>query len=341
MRLYFSTVIRAAPPSQGGTLVSLDWATKRVESTTVIAPTDPSFEDLNPRGNTRGGRGIARVGDDLVVASYHTLLRFGPGLELRGRASNGLMVGIHEVDATGDGASIWIASTAVDAALRVRVDNGEILDQRWPREHPGIQAALGVAPRPIDKSADNRGRHLEPVESTDPRHLHLNAVNARGGRLLALFHSQAVIADLDSGKVLVRHPSLHRAHNLVVTEERVAIVNDTYGRTIRFFDLASGDLVRTIDLMSFPWVQDLDRSFGRVSPVARIRRRMGLGRPVVARPLFVRGLARADGRLYVGLSPASILEIDEASGRLVDCYGHSRNVNEAVHGLYVEPADPA
>jgi len=38
----------------------------------------------------------------------------------------------------------------------------------------------------------------------------------------------------------------------------------------------------------------------------------------------------------VGLSPASILEIDEATGELLDAYQHSTDLNECVHGLLVE-----
>ncbi len=337
MRVYFSTVVRAAPPSQGGTLVSLDWTTKRVLGSVVVAPTEPTFIDRNPRGSTRGGRGIARVGEDLVVASYHTLHRVGPDLAPRGRASNGLLVGLHEVDATDDGVSLWVAATAIDAALRVRVDTGEILEQRWPREQPSLQAALGVSPGDIDKALDNRGRFLDPVDQNDPHRLHINAVRVHHGSLLALFHGKGVIADLDAGRVLVRHEALRKAHNLVITDDGLVIVNHTRGRTMRFFDLATGELRRTIDLMAFPWVRDLERSVERVSRLSRALRRRGIGGPIVARPLFVRGLARTGGRLYVGLSPASILEIDEASGELVDAYQHSTNVREAVHGLHVEP----
>lgn len=67
MTLYFSTVIRSAPPERGGQLVRLDWNDK---VTTVIMPVQPAhqgIEDPNPRGNTRGGRGIALVGTDVLV----------------------------------------------------------------------------------------------------------------------------------------------------------------------------------------------------------------------------------------------------------------------------------
>lgn len=342
MHLYFTTVIRAAPPSRGGALVSLDWSTKRVEASVVIAPTDPTFPDDNPRGNSRGGRGIVRLGGELVVGSYHTLKRFSSDLSPRGGVSHGLLVGIHELASSGDGVSVWAAATSIDAALRIRVDTGELLEGRWPREHPALQQALGVSPLAIDKTADNRGRFMGADDLAGSDRLHLNALRLHDGRLLGLLHGKAAIADLDDGRILVRHPSLERGHNLIVTEDGIATVNDTYGRTVRSFDLATGGLVRTIDLMTFPWVRDLERSISGRTATSRLLARAGLGsRGVVARPLFVRGLARLAGRLYVGLSPASILEIDEASGQLLDAYQHSDDVSDCVHGLLVEPSPEA
>lgn len=55
MDVYFSTVVRAAAPEQGGELVRLDWETKQVKAAVPIAATNPVLIDPNPRGNGRGG----------------------------------------------------------------------------------------------------------------------------------------------------------------------------------------------------------------------------------------------------------------------------------------------
>jgi len=59
MDIYFSTVFRYAPIDQAGELVRLDWDTKHVISKVPVAPRSLQFEDPNPRGNSRGGKGIA------------------------------------------------------------------------------------------------------------------------------------------------------------------------------------------------------------------------------------------------------------------------------------------
>lgn len=336
MQLYFTTVRRNAPPAEGGSLVRLDWDTQRVLGSVPMAARDPQIRDPKPRGSTRGGRGIVRVGPDLVVASFHTLERFTPDLASLGGVTHPLLAGIHELDPAVDGASVWVAATSLDAALLVDIATGDLLDQRWPRESPGLQHELGLVPLSIDKAADNRATFLSEAALADPGRVHLNAVRLHQGRLLGLLHNLGVIVDLDAGRVVVRHRSLIGAHDLVITEDGLVIVDDTRGAQVRWFDLADGRFVRSIDVRRFSWVRELERSAGAPGRIGRLARRW-LGRPVASRPLFVRGLARAAGRLYVGLSPAAIIEIDEASGAFVTGYQHSRDVNDCVHGLYVEP----
>ena len=65
--------------------------------------------------------------------------------------------------------------------------------------------------------------------------------------------------------------------------------------------------------------------------------RVGLHPPSPPRPVFVRGLDFAEDRLFVGISPATILCIDWDRGELVDHYNYSQNVHVCVHGLKVLP----
>ena len=72
MDVFFSTVVREAPIENGGELVRVNWQSLQVEKTSPLTP-DEVANDPNPRGNTRGGRGIARVGDLLCVATYNSI----------------------------------------------------------------------------------------------------------------------------------------------------------------------------------------------------------------------------------------------------------------------------
>ena len=73
--------------------------------------------------------------------------------------------------------------------------------------------------------------------------------------------------------------------------------------------------------------------------ITRLLKREGLKSPM-ARPLFVRGLDRFEGHLFVGTSPATIACIDPSCMEVVDVYQHSRNVGERIHGLQVCPDIP-
>lgn len=335
MIVWFSTVIRSAPPRAGGELVKLDWDAKRVLARVPVAPTAPDLDDPNPRGNTRGGRGILVIGDEVAVCSYHSLVFFDRELRERRRFSHPLMVSLHEV-ARDDG-TVWTTSTAIDAALAFDLASGELTRACWPREERAFQQALGVTPLSLDKAADNRGRFLGSEHVHHPHHLHLNAVALHGGEVYALFAKLGVIANLDRGTVVARDPSLKGGHNLRVDDAGHAYISHTVNRGVLVFDLRSGARLRRIGFAEAPAVRRLARRHDLVYRVRRFLERRGLHPDTPPRPVFVRGLARHDGRLFVGISPATILQLDEASGAVVDAYVHSRDVRVCVHGLEVDP----
>jgi len=76
--------------------------------------------------------------------------------------------------------------------------------------------------------------------------------------------------------------------------------------------------------MAFPWTR-------------RMRRAARQSDSRVARVLFVRGMAFAGHRLYLGVSPASILCVDWHTSELLDVYEHSDDVTHAIHGLAIAP----
>lgn len=188
MELYFGTVVRAAPVKDGGKLYKLDWESKKIIAEVAVLPVEPTFHhDPNARGNTRGCRRIQLLSDELIVADYHTLNIYDTDLKLKRKLSHGLMVGLHETQIVED--SIWVTSTSIDAALKYKIADGELVQSYWPREMPEFQAALKLEPLEIDKNTDNRAKFLKKSSYKGPSHLHLNAVCEFRGETYALLHS--------------------------------------------------------------------------------------------------------------------------------------------------------
>lgn len=335
LTLAFGTVVRAAPIAEGGELVVLDWDSKTVEAKLPIRPRNPTIEeDPNPRGNGRGCRGIRQVDGRVVASTYHTLELYDAYLNEVDALSDGLMVGLHEIALT-DRETVWVTSTAIDAAVEYDLETGERVRTYWPREMDGLQDGLGLDPLDIDKSADNRLRFLDPSATDSENHLHLNTVEVHDGSLYALFNAYGVVANLTTEEVVLRHERLQGGHNLVIGDDGIAIVNDSFGKAVRFYDLDAGQLRRTIDLTDYEWVRDLIRWEIPAYWGKEAFRKVGGIESSVAKPLFVRGLVRRGDTLFIGISPASVLQVDVATGALVDAYQYSSNVHVCIHGLAV------
>jgi hypothetical protein len=343
--VYFSTVVRAGDLARAGQVVALDWSGKEVLATALAAPMDASLRDGNPRGGRRGGRGIFVTDDHVYAGTDNTIECFDRALRRQRVLSNGLLVGLHEVHAHSPG-HLWVASTSIDAAVEVDLDTGACTDSFWPREDPRLQQELGLHPLAIDKGADNRVAFRTASFLRDPSHLHLNALTTWNDELHALFSGNdaifggdGVIVNLKRGQVVVRHPLLVRGHNLVVVDDDVYVCS-TRARQVCQFNLVSGQLVRAVDLTTLEGIGDLKMAKRSVRPglADRVLVRMGRKPPVVATPLFARGLAVVGDHVFVGVSPASILCIDWPRGLLIDVFQYSDQVTAAVHGLVVVPS---
>lgn len=331
--LAFGTVVRAAPITEGGELGLLDWETKTAKAIVPIRPRNPTIEDdPNPRGNGRGCRGIRQVDGRMVASTYHTLELYDASLNQMGALRDGLMVGLHEIALT-DRGTVWVTSTAIDAAVEYDLETGERVRAYWPREMERFQDLLGLDPFDIDKEADNRLRFLDPSATDSESHLHLNAVEVYDGSLYALFNAYGVVVNLTTEEIVLRHERLQGGHNLVIGDDGVAIVNDSFGKAVRFYDLNAGALRRTIDLTDYKWVRDLIRWEIPAYWWKEALGKIGVIESSVAKPLFVRGLVRRGDTLFIGISPASILEIDVTTGALVDAYQYSSDVHVCIHGL--------
>ena len=333
MKVLFSTVVRSAPVEKGGEVVFADLGAKTVVATAPVVPSDPLVDDPNPRGNSRGGRGIALLDGEVIVAGYHSLHCFRHDLTPTRKVTHPLMVGVHEVHLTPQ-RTLWVTATAVDAALEFDVRSGTALRQIWPREEDRFQQALNLTPLQIDKTIDNRLGFLSRAHLEHPSHLHFNAIALYGSELHGLFNNFGVIANLDRREIAFADPALRGAHNLFIRDQ-LAFVSSTLSGAIHIFDLPDWRRRQTIDLTRFPWARRLLRAEQRRVLARRVKRKIRIVSRVAAKPLFVRGLDGQGEVLVVGVSPATVLVIDWRRDELLDAFHYSDDVNVAVHGLKV------
>jgi hypothetical protein len=335
MNIYFGTVARAAPISQGGSLFKLDWDRKEIIREVPVIPTEPDvYHDPNARGNVRGARGIRMYNDEVFVADYHTINVFDRDLNLRRKLTHGLMIGLHETQIVDS--SIWVTSTPLDAVLKYRLDDGSLEDSLWPREMPEFQSALNLEPLQIDKSIDNRLNFLDTTTFRGHFHLHLNAVFEFRGEVYALFHSKNVVVNLTKGTIVIDDKNLKHAHNLIMEEPGVVYVNDTHRTVVREYDLDSGKQVRAINIRKMAGMNTL-----LLKSVGRAIRETGINFfskkwKATARPFYLRGLDVTEDYIFAGFSPATIVCIDKATGELIDYYFHSTDMRDCIHGLTCE-----
>lgn len=334
MRVYFSTVFRYAPPDQGGEFVCLDWDSKTILHRTPVLLDNFPLDDPNPRGNSRGGRGLAVVDGQVLATTYHTLKVFDQNLKLVRSISHPLMAGLHEIYPENN-ARIWVTSTSIDAALLIDLQTGAALRQYWPREMPTFQQRWGLEPLTLDKQADNRPLFLDERFAKEASHIHFNAVAQWRGQTYGLFNRFGAIVNLDTEEVCIEEPKIRGCHNLIIREDGLTFVNDTRGHQVYIYDLPQRRLVRIINLLPFHPAGLRAILYDLTTQPRHFLKSIGVYKPREAMPFFVRGLDLMGDELFIGISPASILRLNWQQGRLIDRYSYSDNILLAVHGLKV------
>jgi hypothetical protein len=319
MIVYFDTVRRKRTVREGGELIQLDWPSKKIINKLPIFPTDPDIEnDPNPRGNSRGGKGIIISNSELFVGSYHTILVFDLNLNLKRRITNNLFVNIHEMCLEGE--NVWVSATAIDGAVLVN-QKGRTIKSWWPREEPLLQKKFDLFPIDIDKGIDNRMLYLYAELGLKKSHTHLNCVTSYGGCIFVLLNRLGTIIQIEPDiKIVVEHNKIRGSHSAKINEGGDQIILcDSFNKSILFFDLENGNLIKEIELLDFEEINNLYQEYPD---------------QLYNKSIFVRGLEVIDSnRVLVGISPASILEIDVRKNKLLDFYQYSFDVGDAVHGL--------
>lgn len=340
MEVYFSTVVRQGPIAQGGELVSIDWATRKIKRKTTLSPTDPLItekDDANPRGNSRGGRGIVKINDTIYVATYHSLILFDLSLTPKGKISNNLFVGLHEIFHHDN--VIWLTSTAIDCVIGIDTQ-GNSIKSWWARESPTLQKHFSLSPLKIDKTTDNRLLWLKVLPARQPSHTHLNAVAVHNNELYVLFNRFGAVYNTTTNRLVLEDPSIKGCHNLVFFEDKI-IINDTQGKRVMVYT-QNGTLIKALSLLDFPEINALyklaiksykAKSSSFFRGIHFLSRFLNMEHEIKS-PLFLRGLCPAgQSRILVGFSPATIAEIDIEKGRLLDLFQYSQDIAVCVHGL--------
>jgi hypothetical protein len=136
---------------------------------------------------------------------------------------------------------------------------------------------------------------------------------------------------------------------VLVTADRRILINDTVHQEVAAYDLEGRPrgriaLKRFWPVKKIRWrfcLRGLRLWLGERSPSFKVKWFL-IKNITASRPVFVRGLCETPrGTVLVGISPATILEVDPKAGRLVDSFTYSGNVNCAVHGLTCGEPVPA
>ncbi len=311
-------------------------------------PEDPPVIDPNPRGNSRGGRGIVVLDNAILVANYHTIEVCDRLLNPIGRISNGNFAGIHEIAKRGD--RLFVASTANNTAVVLSMTEVErslkggphaklLVSPQfwWPTEQPAVCSVLKI-PQTIyhNKQNDNRLRYLDLHNRGKAGHLHLNAIDADGDRVYALLNKLGAILNLNEMKVVLRHPWLEGAHNLEFVGPQLAYVVSTKHGLLLECELTQEKVQPLIDLNATPFAKGLtnERRLGRwLRFFGQVREERSVP---TARSLFWRGLAMNDDWIFIGTSPASILGFNRTTLAYQGVIQLSENISEGIHGIAID-----
>jgi hypothetical protein len=182
-RVAVTTVRRHAPPGEPSSFLYVVHLGERSTVRRIALPESPHrADDPNPRGGTRGARGVGAFGNRLVVASADRLFVLDPSWQIVDEITHRWMGGLHGLLAERD--AIWVTSTAADLVLKLDW-NGELLDAWSWREDADLVNTLGVRSAPaFDESRDYRIPSAG-IAANDVGHL--NALTRSDGGLVVTF----------------------------------------------------------------------------------------------------------------------------------------------------------
>jgi hypothetical protein len=318
-RVAITSVVRYARETEiSGCLRILDLDKGRLSFVTPSPESTFRAADPNPRGGTRGTRGVSVYGDRIVVANAERLFVFDTAWKLVAELSHELMADVHDVLAEERG--IWVAATGIDQLLLVGWDG--TLEHAWTfRKDRRLLRELGFDGGSLP--------HADPItDLRDPRErnsgydrLHLNSLGrSRDGILLSFGRvrpsedlgvemSSALLRVTENGTgrpqldVLLRRSGVKLPSHNVAEDGDLLVYNDSSRH-----QLVAWDTVRQ-------------------EPVCEV--------PIPGSPPYARGLARIGDDLWLvgSQAPLSVHAVDLRRAEVVATYPLAGIQDEVVFGI--------
>ena len=331
-RVAITSVVRYARPTEiSGCLRILDLEHGRLSFVTPSPESTFRQEDPNPRGGTRGTRGVSVYGDRIVVANAERLFVFDTSWTLVSELSDRLMVDVHDVLAEERG--IWVTATGIDLLLLVTWD-GQLLHAWTFRKNRKLLKELGFRKRSIpwtDPALDLRDPRLR---GSGYDRLHLNSLGRSSEGLLLSFGrvcpSEEPTAEMHSALCRLTENGagdpqlaiLHRSERIRMPSHNVAedggllVYNDSSRNCLVAFDLARGEARSEVT--------------------------------IPGSPPYARGLAHIGDDLWLvgSQAPLSVHAVDLRRGEVVASYPLGGIQDEVVFGIcplpdeFAEPRQP-
>lgn len=331
-RVAITSVVRYAVPTEiSGCLRILDLERGRLSFVTPSPESSFRGHDPNPRGGTRGTRGVSVHGDRLVVANAERLFVFDTSWNLVAELSGPLMVDVHDVLAEERG--IWVTATGIDLLLLVAWD-GRLVHEWTFRKDGALLRELGFRRRSLpwaDPALDLRDPR---VRGRGYDRLHLNSLGRSDDGILISFGR--VVPDDD--------PEAERSSALLrVTENgdgrpQLAILHRQQGVRMPSHNVAEDGGLLVYN----------DSSGNRLVAVERVTGNLRYAVEIPGSPPYARGLARIGDDLWLvgSQAPLAVHAVDFRRGEVVGSYPLGGIQDEVVFGIcplpdaFAQPRQP-
>jgi hypothetical protein len=322
-RVVVTSAVRYIIPAEiSGYFRILDLERERVTFLTPVPESTWRGADPNPRGGTRGARGVSVHGNRIVLANAERLFVLDTSWRLLAELSDRLMSDVHDVLAEERG--IWVAATGCDMLLLVRWDGR--LEHAWSlRTNRKLLKQLGFRERSLPA--------IDPgVDFRDPRargngfeRLHVNSLGrAPAGLLVSLGRvasemeppvlSSVLVGVTEGGRngsphvsILHRHAGTAAPNHNVGEEGDLLVYNDSNRHCLVAYDRASGSERCAV--------------------------------PIPGEPSFARGLAQIGPELWLvgSQAPLAVHAVDLERAEVVGSFPLGGVQDETVYAICVLP----
>lgn len=301
MKIVASSVIRAhdiSGDSSHGGLYVVDMNSGEIENHIGWSKEFLKGGETNPRGGERGLRGIVVRDNDLICASAYGLLKLDKEtLEIKQYTVKPEdFEGLHEICLYNG--YLWLSVCAFDCIAKVDPETFEVVDRWHLRTLNNERTKLEL----IQTDQCNKHQHL----------LHINSIAAFNGRLVFSGTGIPGLYSFEDPSTPVVPFEIRGKHNFYEYED-YTLLNDTKHEALLKFK-PNGKPDRKVPI---PARQDI-QSQGSIS-----------------RNNFLRGMARNGNKVYIGSTPARIMELDLDSHQVTNEIRLSDNVRYCIHGLEI------